>query len=147
MDLVRIKEKDEAVLLPMVEEFYASSAVDHAVASSIMRDTVVAVCDSEYALVWGYFMKEAGEIVGYALLTEMFACEVGGKCLMIEDIYVREGQRGKGYGKSAIEEIKELHQDVRRFRLEVTASNSGAKKLYESLGFGMLAYEQMVCDE
>lgn len=146
MEFVKIVEEHQGILLPMVEEFYQSNAVDHPVDRCVMEATVKAVADQEDPLVWGYFLSVEGEFVGYCMLTAMFACEVGGKCVMIEDIFLREGQRGHGYGRLAMEEIIKKHPEAKRFRLEVTASNQGAKKLYRSLGFEMLAYEQMVRD-
>ncbi|WP_331836964.1 GNAT family protein [Erysipelothrix piscisicarius] len=54
--------------------------------------------------------------------------------------------RGQGLGTEALSILMDAFPDVVRFRLEVTPSNKGAKKLYERLGFEFLGYEQMILD-
>lgn len=53
------------------------------------------------------------------------------------DIWINEGQRGKGYAKEALEELSDLckKQGVKTLRLNVFADNKQARQLYEKLGF------------
>ncbi len=94
----------------------------------------------------GYVLTEDGRIVGFAYTTVYYACEVGGRCMMFEEIYLKKETRGKGYGTRFLELIMEENPQVKRFRLEVTRSNEGAVRLYEKLGFSFLEYDQMVLD-
>ena len=91
-------------------------------------------------------LKEDGHIVGFGYVTVYYACEVGGRCLMFEELYLKEEARGKGYGSRYFEAVMKARPEVKRFRLEVTRSNEGAVRLYQKLGFEFLDYDQMVLD-
>lgn len=147
MNYIKIQGKHEEIVIPMVKEFYSSDAVDHAVEGAILEQTFRDACDDSQAALWGYLMEDQGETVGFFYLTSFYACEMGGMCLMIEEIFIKNQHRGKGYGKKAFEWIHETYPQYKRFRLEVTDSNEGAIKLYEALGYRRLGYGQMVRDE
>lgn len=132
-------------VLEMVEEFYHSSAVSHAVPGEVLERTFEAAV-SEDPVLTGYVLKEEEKIVGFAYLTVFYACEVGGRCLMLEEIHIRESARGKGYGTAFIRWAIGQHSDVKRVRLEVTADNKRAIALYQSLGFRFLDYGQMALE-
>lgn len=132
-------------VLKMVGEFYHSSAVSHAVPMEVLERTFEAAV-SEDPVLTGYVLKEEDEIVGFAYITVFYACEVGGKCLMLEEIHIEEKARGKGYGTAFIKWIIGQHKEVKRVRLEVTADNGRAIALYQSLGFRFLDYGQMALE-
>ena len=75
----------------------------------------------------------------------MFCREVGGKTVWIEELYIRDAYRGKGYGSEFFKWLKE-NEPAARFRLEAEPSNFKAIKLYEKWGFCVLPYSQMVLD-
>ena len=91
-------------------------------------------------------LTEEGKIIGFAYVTVFYACEVGGRCLMFEELFLKEEARGKGYGTAFFKWVMESHPEVKRFRLEVTEENKRAIALYESLGFSFLDYGQMAKD-
>lgn len=132
-------------VMAMVEEFYHSDAVSHPVEKQVLEQTFADAVSSD-PILDGYVLTEDGRIVGFAYTTVYYACEVGGRCMMFEEIYLREETRGKGYGTRFLELIMEENPQVKRFRLEVTRSNEGAVRLYEKLGFSFLEYDQMVLD-
>jgi len=141
----KMQESMEEEVLSMVEEFYHSSAVSHPVEESVLAKTFFDAV-SEDPLLQGYVLMEEERIVGYAYTTVYYACEVGGPCMMFEELFLKEETRGKGYGTLFFQKIMEEHPRVRRFRLEVTRSNKSAVRLYEKLGFSFLDYDQMVKD-
>ena len=94
----------------------------------------------------GVVLTEEGKIIGFAYVTVFYACEVGGRCLMFEELFLKEEARGKGYGTAFFKWVMEGHPEVKRFRLEVTEENKRAIALYESLGFSFLDYGQMAKD-
>lgn len=132
-------------VLPMVWDFYHSDAVCHAVDRSILEQTFADAVSSD-PILKGYVLMEDETIVGFAYLTLYYACEVGGRCMMFEELYLKEEARGKGYGSHFFEKVMEKHPEVKRFRLEVTRSNEAAVRLYERLGFSFLEYDQMIKD-
>ena len=125
----QMKESMRADVLSMVQEFYHSDAVCHPVETAVLERTFEAAV-SEDPVLEGHVLMEGDRIVGFGYTTVYYACEVGGKCMMFEELFLKEETRGKGYGS----------------RLEVTRSNEAAVRLYERLGFTFLEYDQMVLD-
>lgn len=146
LTLTKIKEIHRDTVLPMVELFYSSDAVDHAVKTEILSQTFTDVADPENSSILGYLLESEGKTVGFFYLTSFYCCEVGGICVMIEEIFIHQEFQGKGFGTIAMEYIKLSNPKAKRFRLEVTESNEGAVALYKKLGYEFLAYGQMILD-
>lgn len=142
----QVTPQDQVEVLHMVLEFYKSDAVDHPVSSTTLGQTLKDVLDPSNDLIQGFVVKENQEILGFFYLTFFYACEVGGICVMIEEIFIKKEHQGKGLGKSAMHWILSRYPSAKRFRLEVTESNEGAVALYKHLGFDFLEYKQMVLD-
>ena len=72
------------------------------------------------------------EIVGYIILTFIFSFEYGGKIAFIDELFIKETARGKGFGKEAIQfiqgEVPKL--SLKLLYLEVETHNENAQKLY-----------------
>lgn len=51
------------------------------------------------------FVLEGGEEVGFALFFHSFSTFLGRAGLYLEDLYVREGYRGRGYGKALLKKL------------------------------------------
>ncbi|MCQ2471387.1 MAG: GNAT family N-acetyltransferase [Clostridia bacterium] len=140
----KVTAEDKEIYLEMTEVFYNSDAVLHPVPlqnrlamwDELMRSNRYGEC---------FFYEENGEVKGYMLLAYTFSQEAGGSVCWIEELYVKEKYRNKGIGKQFFEFIKrEIEPKCKRIRLEVEDYNIGAKRLYSSLGFEMLPYEQMI---
>lgn len=138
--------RHKETVLPMVLEFYSSDAVDHPVPPRIVEQTFLDAVDPKNTLLCGYLLKKGGLVLGFFYLTFFYACEVGGLCVMIEEIFIKKEFQGKGLGKQAMSWIHQAYSNAKRFRLEVAENNQGAKKLYASLGYEDLSYGQMVRD-
>ena len=141
----KMQKSMRSEVLPMVLEFYHSDAVCHPVEDAVLERTFEDAV-SEDPLLEGYVLMEDEEIIGFGYTTIFYACEVGGRCMMFEELYLKEEVRGKGYGNRFFQEMMERHPEVMRFRLEVTRSNEAAVRLYERLGFTFLEYDQMVLE-
>ncbi len=132
----------ESEVIGMVLEFYESNAVDHKVPENILLRTFKDAVSPDPVLK-GHVLMDEKNIAGFAYITEFYACETGGRCIMLEELFLKPEARGKGYGSKYIQWLIQERPDVKRFRLEVTESNVGAIKLYERLGFKYLNYKQM----
>lgn len=137
---------DRADVLPMVQTFYSSPAVEHSVPAEVLERSFAAAVDERECGLRGFLLLEGEETVGYCYVTEFYSAEMGGRCLMIEELYLKDQCRGKGYGSRVFSWLMERYPEHVRVRLEVTAVNEGAVRLYERLGFRFLEYRQMVLD-
>lgn len=140
----KVTPQDKEMYLSLTEKFYQSDAVSHNIPlenrlntwGEIMRSDEYADC---------YFVIKDGDVAGYMLLAYTFSQEAGGKTAWIEEIYILPEFRSMGLGNELFDFIKaEIEPDCARLRLEVEADNIRAKKLYKSLGFKQLEYEQMI---
>ena len=95
----------------------------------------------------GWLVEHGGRPAGYGLIAKSYSNEVGGLVVWLEELYIAEEFRGLGLGSKLIAYIEDQYRDrAARFRLEVTDSNVGAKRLYQKLGYERLSYEQMIKD-
>lgn len=137
---------DRDAVLPMVKDFYRSPAVEHAVDDAVLERSFDDAVRADEPFLKGLMLLEEGRAVGYCYVTGYYAAEVGGRCLMIEELYFTPDCRGKGYGSRVFRWLMKEYRDYKRLRLEVTEENRGAVRLYERLGFRFLQYGQMVLD-
>ena len=142
-----ITAADHDLVLPMVADFYRTDAVDHEVPVEIMERSFAACADPAEPLLRGVLVSRDGEPVGYVYLTFCYSAEVGGRCVFIEEIFLKENFRGRGLGKEIMAWMEGEYPEVRRFRLEVTQVNKSAIRLYEKSGYKYLRYDQMVFDK
>lgn len=142
-----ITPADREVVIPMVVDFYHSDAVDHVVPTEILERSFVAAADPNEPLLRGVLVCQDGQAVGYTYLTFCYSAEVGGRCVFIEEIFLKEEARGKGLGREIMAWMEQEYPEARRFRLEVTQVNERAVRLYEKSGYKYLRYDQMVFDK
>ena len=101
--------------------------------------------DPAEPLIQGLVLEEDGRPVGYHYMCIGYSAEVGGRYLLLDELYLAPECRGKGYGEQVIRWAMEQHPECARYRLEVTGENRAAR-LYERMGFRYLDYKQMVID-
>ena len=142
-----ITAADHDLILPMVADFYRTDAVDHEVPVEIMERSFAACADPDEPLLRGVLVSRGEEAVGYVYLTFCYSAEVGGRCVFIEEIFLKEQFRGMGLGREIMNWMEKEYPAVRRFRLEVTQVNKSAIRLYEKSGYKYLRYDQMVFDK
>ncbi len=141
-----LQQKDKDECMNMIKEFYKTDAVCHEVPQENISATIdAALNESPYAKI--IVCEENGKYCGFCTLAFTFSCEAGGIVVMIEEIYIRDEYKGKGFGTKMFEFLRsEFDAKVKRYRLEVTENNLGATRLYEKLGFENLPYKQMILD-
>ncbi|SEN68499.1 Ribosomal protein S18 acetylase RimI [Duganella sp. CF517] len=77
-----------------------------------------------------------GEVVAFALFFHNFSTFLCKKGLYLEDLYVKQACRGRGYGKQMLVALARLavERDCGRFEWSVLDWNTNAIKLYEGMG-------------
>lgn len=79
---------------------------------------------------------EDGEVVAFALFFHNFSTFLTRKGLYLEDLYVKQAHRGKGYGRQMLVELARIavERDCGRFEWSVLDWNEDAIRFYQSLG-------------
>lgn len=145
LQVKEMRSEDREQVLPMVHGFYHSDAVEHAVDERIIQKTFQDAVSEDPAL-RGVTLWAEDEMIGFAYLTTFYACEVCGLTVMIEELYLKDEYRGKGYGTAFFEWLFEEYHHAVRFRMEVSDDNEQAIRLYQRLGFSFMNYGQMKKD-
>jgi GNAT superfamily N-acetyltransferase len=110
-------EADADLLLAMMREYYAFDG--HAYDGRAWL-----ICDGDMA-------------VGYIVLTFGYSLEYLGRDAFIDEFYLRESYRGRGWGRRTLEFVEEAGRaaDVRTIHLEVVRANTRAKEVYRRAGY------------
>ena len=138
-----IKSDDRIDYIKMCMDFYNTDGVDHSIPVSNMEKTFNLLMEGlDFAK--AYVCEKNNKTAGYILLALTYSNEAGGMVVWLDEIYVKPEFRSQGIGSELIDFVIEKYKNkISRFRLEITESNIGAKKLYLSKGFKDLSYRQM----
>lgn len=84
-----------------------------------------------------FVAENAGKLVGFVQLYPLFSSTRMKRYWLLNDLYVNENYRGKGFSKELIEEAKELAKSTNSagILLETGKSNDIGNQLYPSCGF------------
>ena len=138
-----IRQEDKEIFMAMAKAFYSSKAVAHDIDEKIIETTFnTAINDPD--LVRAFIIEDDDAPVGFALTSFYYATEVGGIVVLLEDLYLDESCRGKGFGSKFMEFMEKEYPAAKRFHLEVAKENTRAIDLYKKLGYEVLEYVQMV---
>ena len=120
---------DISIITQMMQDFYAidNYPMDVEVAKTLFQEFI-----SNEHLGKSWLIYSENEIVGYIILTFIFSFEYGGKIAFVDELFIKETARGKGFGKEAIQFIQqEVHKlKLKLLYLEVEPHNENAQKLY-----------------
>jgi ribosomal protein S18 acetylase RimI-like enzyme len=121
--------QDIAIITQMMEEFYAID--QYPIDSERTKDLFFEFITHEN-LGKSWLIQSKNEIVGYLILTFVFSFEYGGKIAFIDELYIKEMDRGKGIRKKALLFIQQevLKLSLKLLYLEVEPHNENAQKLY-----------------
>ncbi|MDN4014367.1 GNAT family N-acetyltransferase [Chryseobacterium gambrini] len=84
-----------------------------------------------------FVAENEGKLVGFVQLYPLFSSTRMKRYWLLNDLYVNENYRGKGFSKQLLEASKELAKstDAAGILLETGKSNDIGNKLYPSCGF------------
>lgn len=84
-----------------------------------------------------FVAKENGNLVGFVQLFPIFSSTRMKRYWLLNDLYVNDNYRGKGYSKELIEEAKQLAKSTEAcgVLLETGKSNDIGNQLYPACGF------------
>lgn len=120
---------DISIITQMTQDFYAidNYPMDVEVAKTLFQEFI-----SNEHLGKSWLIYSESEIVGYIILTFIFSFEYGGKIAFVDELFIKETERGKGFGKEAIQFIQREAPklSLKLLYLEVEPHNENAQKLY-----------------
>lgn len=120
---------DIEVITQMMQDFYAidNYPMDVEVAKTLFQEFI-----SNEHLGKSWLIYSENEIVGYIILTFIFSFEYGGKIAFVDELFIKETARGKGFGKEAVQFIQQEvpKLSLKLLYLEVEPHNENAQKLY-----------------
>jgi GNAT superfamily N-acetyltransferase len=91
--------------------------------------------DDSLGCIW--LIQDGDAAVGYVVLTLGYSLELLGRDAFIDEFYLRETYRGRGWGRQAIAFVEDAARalGVNSIHLEVTRPNITAPQIYRKLGF------------
>ena len=120
---------DISIITQMMQDFYAidNYPMNVEVAKTLFQEFIT----NEH-LGKSWLIYSENEIVGYIILTFIFSFEYGGKIAFVDELFIKETARGKGFGKEAIQFIQQEvpKLSLKLLYLEVEPHNENAQKLY-----------------
>jgi GNAT superfamily N-acetyltransferase len=129
---------DVAAIFGMIYELAVFEKLEHMVVANeaMLHDSLFCAKPVCEALVG----EAGGEVVTFALFFHNFSTFLCKKGLYLEDLYVKQSCRGKGYGKQMLVALAQLavERDCGRFEWSVLDWNTNAIKFYEGMGASLL---------
>ena len=124
---------DVAAIFAMIRELAVFEKLEHMVIANeaMLQDALFGVRPPCEAIVG----EEGGEVVTFALFFHNFSTFLCKKGLYLEDLYVRQSRRGKGYGKQMLVALATLavERQCGRFEWSVLDWNANAISFYEKM--------------
>ncbi|MFZ4875034.1 GNAT family N-acetyltransferase [Janthinobacterium sp. Mn2066] len=125
---------DVAAIFGMIHELAVFEKLEHMMIAkeSMLHDSLFGPQPACEALVG----TEDGVVVTFALFFHNFSTFLCRKGLYLEDLYVKQAARGKGYGKQMLAALAQLavERDCGRFEWSVLDWNENAINFYQGMG-------------
>ena len=125
---------DVASIFAMIRELAVFEKLEHMVIANeaMLQDALFGVRPPCEAIVG----EESGEVVTFALFFHNFSTFLCKKGLYLEDLYVKQNRRGKGYGKQMLVALAALavERQCGRFEWSVLDWNANAISFYQKMG-------------
>ncbi|MGO9775449.1 MAG: N-acetyltransferase family protein [Terracidiphilus sp.] len=137
-------ESDADVILKFMQAYYAFDG--HGFEREKAREALTALLrDPNLGRAWLIFdsdkpnsdTPDGDAAVGYIVLCFGYSLEWLGRDAFVDEFYLREEYRGRGWGRGAMKFVEEAARaaGIRTLHLEVVESNTAALQLYRKLGF------------
>jgi GNAT superfamily N-acetyltransferase len=133
------RPEDVSSIFAMIRELAVFEKLEHMVVANeaMLQDALFGVRPPCEAIVGE---EAGGEVVTFALFFHNFSTFLCKKGLYLEDLYVKQNRRGKGYGKQMLVALAALavERQCGRFEWSVLDWNANAISFYEKMGAAVL---------
>lgn len=138
------QQQDVAPIHAMIVELAVFEKLEHMVVATeaLLHDALFGARPPCEAIVG----EENGEVVTFALFFHNFSTFLTKKGLYLEDLYVKQSHRGKGYGTQMLQRLAQLavERGCGRFEWSVLDWNEPAIQFYKAMGADILP-EWRIC--
>lgn len=127
-------ESDADILLPFMQAYYAFDG--HGFDAAKARGALTTLLrDASLGRAW--LILDGVTAVGYVVLCFGYSLERLGRDAFVDEFYLREEYRGRGWGGKAMAFLEDAAREVgiRTLHLEVVRDNAAALNLYRNMGF------------
>ncbi len=128
------QQGDVAAIFGMIHELAVFEQLEHMILANeaMLHDSLFGPHPACEALVG----TQDDEVVTFALFFHNFSTFLCRKGLYLEDLYVKQAVRGKGYGKQMLVALAQLavERNCGRFEWSVLDWNENAIKFYQGMG-------------
>jgi len=125
---------DAELLLDFMRKYYAFDGhhYDRAAAGTALRGLL-----HNPAFGFAWLILDSGTPVGYIVLCFGYSLEYLGRDAFIDEFFLIESHRGRGWGRQALEFVvaQARQHEIRAIHLEVVRHNVTAFEFYRKLGF------------
>lgn len=133
---------DEADFLALAREHQTSGVRENAASDEQLKRTFsLIMAGSPY--VQGYILMRGGRTAGYALICPTYSNEAGGMLPILDEIYVKEADRGRGLASNFIRFFENIHRDAAVNRIQVIEGDDRHLAYVEREGYEYLEYIEM----
>jgi diamine N-acetyltransferase len=125
---------DAELLLDLMRDYYAFDG--HRFEREKARTALLVLLQNPaFGLAW--LILDSATPVGYIVLCFGYSLEYLGRDAFIDEFYLIESHRGRGWGEKTFASVRAQAQlqNVRAIHLEVVRRNSAALEFYRKLGF------------
>ncbi|RQD67579.1 GNAT family N-acetyltransferase [Campylobacter hepaticus] len=131
LKITHLKQEDLDILEAMIIEFakYENMLND----LKCTKEKLQQILNNEY--ICAFLLKEDEKTIGYMIYFYTFSSFLGSRGIYLEDIYIRENFRKKGYGRQVFKFLGELCKKEKLARLDWVCLNENILGInfYESL--------------
>jgi GNAT superfamily N-acetyltransferase len=127
-------DSDADILLPFMQAYYAFDG--HGFDKPKARAALTALLrDEALGRVW--LILDGDVPVGYIVLCFGYSLEWLGRDAFVDEFYLREDYRGRGWGRTTMAFVEDAARDagIRTLHLEVVRENAAASTIYRKMGF------------
>lgn len=128
------QEPDVDVLLGFMQAYYAFDG--HGFDGEKARAALTGLLrDANFGRAWLILDREI--VVGYIVLCFGYSLEWLGRDAFVDEFYLREEYRGRGWGRKTIQFVEDAAREagIRTLHLEVVRKNATALVVYRKMGF------------
>ena len=96
-----------------------------------------AALKAEPSIILLIFENEEGETVGFVNLNTVFSIWSNGDAMIVDDFYIREDYRGRGYGKEGLVLVEKfaLDNNIKRIQFHSNLDDENAAKIWDEIGY------------